>query len=175
MEADRMLTSVEPYTSFRPKRDTTLPRCSFRPLIAPATMPMEEKLAKDTRTPTGSRAARRQFGRHFLQLHHCHELVGNQLGGHDAANLQGFVFRNPHDPCERIEEVAEDFWKLRPKMALNTPLSAAIRAMKPISIAATIIATLKPAGYIHPAFRRSSGLRAGCRGAALLLYWCRTG
>lgn len=54
-------------------------------------------------------AARRQFGRHFLQLHHCHELVGNQLGGHDAANLQGFVLRNAHDPGERIEEVAEDF------------------------------------------------------------------
>ena len=54
-------------------------------------------------------AARRQLGRHFLQLHHGHEFVGNQLGGHDAADLQGFVFRNAHDPGERIEEVTEDF------------------------------------------------------------------
>ena len=49
IEADNTLTSVEPYTSFRPKRETTLPCSSFRPLIAPAIIPIDEKLAKETR------------------------------------------------------------------------------------------------------------------------------
>ncbi len=35
------------------------------------------------------------------------------------------------------------------------------QGIKPISIAATIMATLKPARMFHPAFRRSSDLRAG--------------
>ncbi len=47
--AESRLTSVALYTSRRPKRETILPCGSFRPLIAPAIMPIEAKLANDTR------------------------------------------------------------------------------------------------------------------------------
>lgn len=47
--ADRKLTNVEPNSSFKPKRATVLPCFSFKPLIAPATIPIEEKLAKETK------------------------------------------------------------------------------------------------------------------------------
>ena len=47
--ADKMLTSVAPYNSFKPKRATTFPCSSFNPLTAPEIIPIEEKFAKDTR------------------------------------------------------------------------------------------------------------------------------
>ena len=47
--ADKMLTRVAPYSNLRPNLATTFPCSSFSPFTAPEIIPMEEKLAKDTR------------------------------------------------------------------------------------------------------------------------------
>ena len=44
-----MLTNVAPYNNLSPKQATTLPFSSLRALTAPAIIPIEEKLAKDTK------------------------------------------------------------------------------------------------------------------------------
>lgn len=47
--ADKMLTRVAPYSNLRPNLATTFPCSSFNPFTAPEIMPIEEKLAKETR------------------------------------------------------------------------------------------------------------------------------
>ncbi len=97
IEADNTLTSVEPYTSFRPKRETTLPCSSFRPLIAPAIIPIDEKLAKETEEDRDNAfRARGERRGNFLQIHHGDEFIGDQFGSHNTAHLQRFACRHTH-------------------------------------------------------------------------------
>ena len=84
--ADKILTRVAPYSNLRPNLATTFPCSSFSPFTAPEIIPMEEKLAKDTRKTEIIPTVRGERLLEILLHHHCDKFIRYKLRCHNAAS-----------------------------------------------------------------------------------------
>ncbi len=73
------------------------------------------------------------------------KLIGHQLGCHNTSGVQCIAERNTNQPCQRIEYIAKNLLEAQAKQRGKQGINGADQAIKPISIARIIIATLKPA------------------------------